>query len=213
MENICIVCKIGKTRNHKDRPNLYCSPKCYASTIKGKPIIHLKNVQFKKGHLAWNNGGILKYCLICAKQRKVSPSIEKKGFGNYCSRNCAVEGFKGNLPWNKGLKGFLAGSKHANWKGGITTANTVIRRSAEYKSWVLSVFKRDNFTCKLCNRKDEVSGRLNADHIKPFSLYPELRFDLNNGQTLCLDCHKEKTISDWNLIRERRVNEWYILGR
>ena len=34
-------------------------------------------------------------------------------------------------------------------------------------------------------------GKLNADHIKPFSLFPELRFDLNNGRTLCVECHKK----------------------
>lgn len=74
-----------------------------------------------------------------------------------------------------------------NWKGGITPTNQIIRHSQKYKIWRKSIFERDNYTCKNCGK---IGGTLNADHIKPFSLYPDLRFSMDNGRTLCIDCHK-----------------------
>lgn len=62
------------------------------------------------------------------------------------------------------------------------------RKTAEYKEWRKAVFIRDGFTCQLCGK---VGGTLNAHHIKPYARYPELRFVVDNGITLCQSCHKE----------------------
>lgn len=85
------------------------------------------------------------------------------------------------------------GSKNPAWKGGITTKNQRIRASREYEKWRIAVFQRDNYTCQICKLRNG-NGKtiyLNADHIKPFSLFPDLRFELSNGRTLCLECHKK----------------------
>ncbi len=74
------------------------------------------------------------------------------------------------------------------WKGGITKPNLAVRNSVDYKLWREAVFKRDDWTCQNCKQR---GGILNADHIKPFAYYPELRFDINNGRTLCKECHKK----------------------
>lgn len=66
--------------------------------------------------------------------------------------------------------------------------NSDYRNCKEYSSWRSKVFERDNFTCQICKK---VGGTLNAHHIKPFKDYPLLRFDVDNGITLCESCHKE----------------------
>jgi hypothetical protein len=80
------------------------------------------------------------------------------------------------------------GYKAYGWKGGITPINAIFRSSLKYRLWREAVFKRDKFTCRLCMK---VGGKLNADHIKPFAHFPELRLSIENGRTLCLDCHKK----------------------
>jgi hypothetical protein len=82
----------------------------------------------------------------------------------------------------------FVGEKHWNWQGGKTDETRRIRNSWEYRQWRKAVFERDRYTCRVCG---QVGGLLNADHIKPFSSYPHLRFDVINGQTLCLPCHKK----------------------
>lgn len=87
---------------------------------------------------------------------------------------------------------FIRGERHWNWKGGITPLHRTIRNSLESKLWRKSVFERDDYTCIWCGArcgkgKDVV---LHADHIKSFAYYPELRFAIDNGRTLCVPCHK-----------------------
>lgn len=89
----------------------------------------------------------------------------------------------------------LSGENHWAWKGGISSEYRRIRASNKYINWRKEVLKRDNYTCVLCGDRN-YKGRgntvvLQADHIKPFALYPILRFSLKNGRTLCIDCHRK----------------------
>lgn len=93
-------------------------------------------------------------------------------------------------------KAMLAMAKHyidrqgkpGGFKGANSNENNIIRNSPEMKKWRNDVFNRDKFICQKCGKR---GGRLNAHHIKPFSVYPNLRFDLNNGITLYRKCHIE----------------------
>lgn len=112
---------------------------------------------------------------------KISAFAKKRGIGHLHSKQAFEKRRK-----------TITGKNHWNWQGGKTDESRKLRNSYEYKQWRNAVFIRDNYTCQECKAKSCGGNKviLNADHIKPFAFYPELRFDINNGKTLCLDCHK-----------------------
>jgi 5-methylcytosine-specific restriction endonuclease McrA len=115
------------------------------------------------------------------------------------------------------IRGKLSGANHWNWQGGKVSETVKIRNSWEYRQWRKAVYERDNYTCTQCGARSSKGEpvKLNADHIKPFARYPELRFDLDNGRTLCLDCHiKTPTFGNragahgWRPARSDYVTNW-----
>jgi hypothetical protein len=80
----------------------------------------------------------------------------------------------------------MRGEKHWNWKGGVTAQIDKLRKSDEYKQWRESVYRRDKWTCQRCGRKIKP---ITAHHIKSFTGFPDLRFEVTNGTTLCRSCH------------------------
>lgn len=142
-------------------------------------------------------------CKSCGVEENISYKAHwyrvNKGT-NQC-QSCAKSGgnstsFKKNSkPWNAGIKGYGQWPKwfpknelNPAWKGGLTSESKRFRKSPEYKMWRKSVFERDNYTCQSCK---QIGRNLHADHIKPFAYHVELRLDLDNGRTLCVDCHKQ----------------------
>jgi hypothetical protein len=93
------------------------------------------------------------------------------------------------------------GEKSHRWRGGRTSENTRLRNSIKALDWRKAIFARDDFKCVMCGQR---GGKLHADHIKPWSLYPELRFDLTNGRTLCRPCHIYKS-GTWGYATSQQV--------
>lgn len=82
---------------------------------------------------------------------------------------------------------YLIGEKSRGWKGGLSY-DEERRKTPQEKAWRKAVYEKDKYTCQSCGNSK--GGNLNAHHIYPYALYKDLRFDVNNGVTLCEDCHK-----------------------
>ena len=132
-------------------------------------------------------------CEVCGEIFWRKQYAIKKGECRFCSKACY-------FVWQRGKKKTIVNqfdrknSKNPNWKGGICSVNTKIRGSVSFKEWRQSVFERDNWTCQECGarcKKDHYI-RIEAHHIKPFATFPELRFNIDNGITLCKKCHSLK---------------------
>lgn len=158
----------------------YCSRECQANFWRGKEgrrkgkglglIPWNKN---KKGvQVAWNKGK--------------GDYAKKLGFGKWMiGKKASIES---RQKLSQTMKQRVLEGNHNFYIDGRTPEVKRIRTSLEYKLWREAVFTRDNWTCQECGARGVY---LNADHIKPFSQFPELRFDINNGKTLCVPCHKK----------------------
>lgn len=196
--NICKTCK--KEFVKKNNPNRfykYCSLVCMGKD-KDKSLKHSKRM---KGKPAWNKG--LKGLQIWHNIIGLRPGWNKGMVGIYSQETLEKnrKAHLGKSPKNKGIpmseeqkkklslahtgrSGALAG----NWKGGISSINALIRGSLAMKQWRNITFIKDDYTCQRCNKR---GGFLNAHHILNFSDNKDTRFNIDNGITLCRECHKE----------------------
>lgn len=117
-----------------------------------------------KGKESQRKNRITLPCEVCDKPTEMK-AYRRADF-KYCSRDC-----------------YLTVHSADN----VTSELDLLRGSARYREWRTAVFERDDYTCQECGER---GGALQADHIKPFAFYPELRFDLDNGRTLCVPCHR-----------------------
>jgi hypothetical protein len=95
------------------------------------------------------------------------------------------KGLKRSIETRKRMSLSKSGVNNPFWKGGVTPINRRIRQSLEYRLWKKAVLERDT-KCVWCGSVKN----LEIDHIKPFSIFPELRFAIDNGRVLCNCCHK-----------------------
>lgn len=204
MKLICFNC--GKEYESDHRNKKYCSRECYAQTKRGiipsqligkrgnRPrkrkvstcLVCGKSFEHWAGRNAkycskecWSirNPVILNECLYCGKEYWARVHEGRK----YCSHKC----------YSIHKRELITGANSHRWRGGKTQLAKLVRNKAVYNDWRLAVFVRDKYTCQNCGIQsgDGLTVYLQAHHIKPFSEYPELRFELTNGVTVCKNCH------------------------
>lgn len=192
-----IVTKLGVLLTHNKTKSCGCyRVEIAIKRFKGKPLSkeHCKKISEIKSAVpckiaGWNKGvprseeSLRKFRLKMKNRKRPPFSIEwRNNIGK------AQLGKKRNRTYEQKLaiSKKMSGEKCHLWKGGITPINKKIRESLDYKIWREAVFARDDWTCNQCNKR---GGYMEAHHIKKFSTNPELRFDIDNGLTLCKPCH------------------------
>ena len=124
-------------------------------------------------HPGWLGGIREKQCQYCGATFSLKPRQPITTFRTqkFCSKACADKG---------GIR--YEGDAHPLWKANSRTKD----RRGKHGSWARAVIARDLAICQNCG----ISGvELHAHHIKPYAKFPELRWEIGNGLTLCYKCH------------------------
>jgi len=163
-----------------------------------------------KGQPPWNKG-LTKEDSRVAKYSKPNPNKSLPGFLNGMFGRTHSKEARRKQAVNKGRKfSFEIRKKHSitlqnipfeKWDGFKSPKMTRIRQSSEYRKWRQAVFERDHFRCQQCPTK---GVHLRAHHIKSFVEFPELRFDVNNGKTLCLTCHRKTETYGGRVFKDKK---------
>ncbi len=142
---------------------------------------YIRKLAKEVGHQFARNGieirGTLCMCTNCGCLFRKPPSRAKRAKNQFCDEYCKIAGMKG--------------VNHPNWKEGKTAAtfSTWVKNQQAYKDWQQAVFSRDNYTCQISGRTDN----LDAHHIlqKAEMFNPEKAFDVDNGITLNKEVHQK----------------------
>ena len=177
-----------------------------SNTMKGRPSPnkgkHTTNAgTFKKGHITWIKGLTKDTDIRVAKLGKKT-SKSKTG--------------RKRSPHSKETKNKIReahfGEKNPQWKGGISPLVMRIRDLAESREWRIAVFKRDNYTCRDCYKQGDLIAHhkiafalLFQNFLKEYNQFSVIEdketlirlalnykpfWDIDNGRTLCKECHR-----------------------
>jgi len=159
----CTQCSADVERwPSQQKVNTFCSRGCYESW-------QSQNLSGSNSH-NFKSSPVEKHCEQCDSLFDVS--VDRKDKARFCTRSCYSDWMSENQ----------RGENANNWQGGTIDK----RLSVEYKMWRLAVLEHDDFTCQQCNQR---GGKLVSHHINSFKRFPELRFNVDNGATLCRSCH------------------------
>ena len=163
----CLICnkEFHVVPARKDTAK-FCSRGCKAEyqhqNIKGE------------NHPRWTGGSRIKQCALCGADftQKRTEAISTFRGRRFCSQGCGWIG-----------QTYYAGANHPTWKGGKK------KRGFRHDVWAQQVITRDKGVCQKCGR---AGMEMHAHHIEAFIDNENSRYDLDNGITLCFQCHWEQ---------------------
>lgn len=140
---------------------------------------NIKNVCKKRGlkYLQYRNSKPhIKVFVQCESNHKYWVDIYSLKKGISCWK-CWIENNKGiNSPFYNPL---LTNEERIKTRYQLNGNNHVL--------WAKEVYKRDWYKCKICGSKNKI----NAHHLNSYHAFPNQRFDVANGITLCTEHHKD----------------------
>lgn len=158
----------------------YCGKEFYLK----QSLIDRSNIKFcsHKHHILFmKKNAFRQNCKVCGKVFYCQPCQIEYRHRETCSNECRAIMHSRKAEEKRIKNGF---TKHQ--------VDRCLRASKKATEWRTAVFKRDDYACQICKTR---GGYLEAHHIFPFAYYPELRFDVSNGTTLCRKCHDKTKLS------------------
>lgn len=176
----CIVCKhewsatwvnISKGRAC---PNCRGKAKLEMDELKEKLKVISPTINILSEHYENNKSLLLCECKVC--HHKWSASWHNLARGKGC-RRCFIEFYRGpNHPFYNPL---LTDEERTKSRYQLDGNNHI--------NWAKEIYKRDLYKCTICGSRKEI----NAHHLNSYHSFPEERYDINNGVTLCVEHHKD----------------------
>lgn len=211
----------------------YCSQECAIANRIGKKYDKETCNKISAALLGHSVSKETRKKISIANQGKLKNVPKPFGFGEKISR--ALKGrklsqehiknlslaLKGKQSAKKGKPTNFRGEKHWNWQGGKTKMSISLRNSIEMKEWRNNIFIRNDYRCTKCGARNGEGKRiiLEADHIIPLSILlikNEIKsieqaylckeiWDLDNGRTLCQQCHNLEPTTRANNITMKKM--------
>ena len=205
--HICKQC--GQEFKSGNKNSIYCSNKCHGEANKNqiefncdycgkissdrKSHYELKNNHYcssecmhKHQSIMWKGNKSPLYnriklkCSYCNKEIEITNFDYNKNKNHFCSIDCM----------NKYRSDTYRGENHPRWNPNLSQEEREQGRNyPEYIEFIKKVLARDNYTCQCCG--DNKGGNLNVHHLDGYNWCKEKRTNIDNGITLCENCHKE----------------------
>ena len=168
-----------------------------------KELHKIRQNIFQKGMTPWNKGsiGIMKAWNKGIKKEPTPKKIRNLGICLLCRNNILT-----TASTKKQI--FCSQKCHGAYRVGINNPRWITDRTQLkddhkdrwgqlHRDWSRQVKNRDNWKCRIANTNCE--GRVESHHILSWKEYPELRYKINNGITLCHFHHPRKRQDEINL--------------